>query len=466
MRRGYVTVFYTIAIALILSLLTVMFEGIKDNAARMKAVCALDTAMTSIFAEYNKALWDRYGLIFVDSGYMSKTSSMGLSEEHLRNFLNENFDECRLGISGGKDLLKLQCTEAEATAVCLASDDNGAAIKRQAVNLMKYHYKLAYSDVVDDWIADIGEHGLSEGASYENAVSAAGELNAEYHIDYSGWLPSQTGGNDISEDTPGIFSILALVTDTDGLSTVKIDPKLYAAERKLNTGNLEKETEGETGDFFFLREYLYRFTSNYRNDENRGVLTYETEYLVSGKVSDVDNLSSVVRRIFVIREAANQLTLCSDSEKLEKIETFCEIVCSLVGCPEAAELLALVVMAAMVSAESIADLRIIMDGGRVPLIKSSDQWISGLGLGLFTGYDGSDYTEGLSYGDYLKIFMYLTGENKLMSRFMSLIEMNVRATEGNENFRIDCCFDEIQFLVRISSDYGYTYTAQRRKAVE
>ena len=462
MKKGYITVLFSVATALSMSLLITMFYSVRSSATRMKAVLATDTAMTSCFAEYSKALWERFDLLFVDAGYMTEVSGLALSEEHLRNCINKNFDECELGLLGGKDLLKLKCTEAEATAVCLASDDKGAAIKLQAVNLMKYHYKLAYVKETEELFDRIESYGLSGGISYDAAYEAAGELE-KYKIDYSGWLPSVTGGNDISEDTPAPLSILNFVTD-GGYSLTKVNGDLYAAKRKLNRGNLEKENKGNITDIFFLREYMMRYLGNYQNTRDDGLLSYQVEYLCSGKDSDCDNLASVARRILVIREAANLNTFMGDETRRSAVEAFCAGVCALFSAPpEVAKILETLIIAWWVNYESLTDVRIIMAGGKIPLIKTPAEWITGLGSLLGGNMDPKEHKEGLGYTDYLRVFLYTTGEKKIMKRFMSIAEMDVRKIPGNEWFRVDNCFDEWQVNITMISDHGYTYNAARRR---
>ena len=77
-NEGYVTVFFTVSIALIMSLFIGMFYSARENAIRMRTVAVADTAMTSIFAEYNKQLWEQYGLVFVDASYMTDSTGMKL----------------------------------------------------------------------------------------------------------------------------------------------------------------------------------------------------------------------------------------------------------------------------------------------------------------------------------------------------------------------------------------------------
>ena len=462
---GYVTVFFTASIAIIMSLILGLFVSIRENAIRVKTVSAIDTAMTSVFAEYNKELWKQYGLIFVDSSYMTQSYGMKLSEEHLKECIDRNFDECRLGLIGGTDLLKLECSQAETMAVCLATDDQAAAIKHQAINLMKYHYKIAYIDRVVDWLKIIEDYNLSGGASYEEAFSAAGILDSKYGVDYSGWLPSDSGGNNISEDTVWPWSILKRVAGVDNISTIKTDTGTYAGKRDLNKGNLKCEYEESASDFFYLREYALLKCGNYITEKEGSVLKYQSEYLVSGKGSDCDNLASVARRIMVIREAANMITLLSDGDKMNRISIFCTGICAALGIPEATELLETIIIAYWVNLESKADLKIIMNGGKIPLIKDSSQWITGIGS-FILGTDSTDSGgEGLSYEDYLRIFIYLTGEKKIVLRLTDIIEMDIRNTSGNEYFRLDNCFDLWKAEVHVKSDHGFDFTAIRKRQV-
>lgn len=463
MRKGYVTVFFTVAIALCMSLIIGLFYEIQDNAMRMKAVCAADTSMTSVFAEYNKALWDRFSLVFVDSAYGANTTGMALTEEHLKVCLNKNCEECKFGLIGGKDLLKLGCDEAKTKAVCLASDNNGRAVKQQAVNLMKYYYKIAYAEDVLDWVKTIEAYGLGNGADYSQAFQASEDISSKYDLDYSGWLPSVTGGNNISEDTVSPLGILALVTDISSISKTKIKKEDYASGRKLNKGNLPKDKGNDLTEAFFLREYFTKFCGNYRNVRDDSLLSYQLEYLCAGKNSDSDNLASIARRILVIREAANFYTLNNDAVKMGIIRGVCFVICLLAGVPEICDLLVMIIVACWANYESITDLKIIFKGGKIPLIKTSSQWITDIDSAMSGGLNEENHDTGLSYEDYLHIFMYLTGEKKLMSRFMSLVEMDIRKSGNNDCFRIDNCFDELIADIKISSDHGYDYSLLRRR---
>lgn len=69
----------------------------------------------------------------------------------------------------------------------------------------------------------------------------------------------------------------------------------------------------------------------------------------------------------------------------------------------------------------------------------------------------------MSYEDYLRIMLYVQPANTLTMRFMDLMEMDIRRTPGNENFRMDGCIDGLEAEAAIRSGYGYQFTIKREK---
>ena len=71
--------------------------------------------------------------------------------------------------------------------------------------------------------------------------------------------------------------------------------------------------------------------------------------------------------------------------------------------------------------------------------------------------------EGLTYQDYLRILLALSSLEEQTFRMMDIVEMDIRQTPGNENFRIDGCIDRLEAEVTIQSAYGYTVTIHKKK---
>jgi len=59
---GYLTVYMTITLGVILTLCLTMIEGARRSAMRMEAELVTDTAMRSLLAEYNRELMRQYNI--------------------------------------------------------------------------------------------------------------------------------------------------------------------------------------------------------------------------------------------------------------------------------------------------------------------------------------------------------------------------------------------------------------------
>lgn len=465
MKKAYVTVFFTIATALSLSLFISLLYGIRDSASRMKVVSAADTAMTSAFAEYNRELWKQYNLIFTDSSYQTRNSSMFLAEERLKDCINTNFDESGSILLGGKDLLKLECNGVETKGVRLATDNCGQAVYNQAVLNMKYKYGIEYFANLLEWVDVIETQNLEDSTGHEEVAEAEAALEEYGIMDYSGWIPYLSENENPDEAYLAPTSILRrVIQNPEEVSLRTIDESIYAGKRELNRGTSSATESAGLLDKLLFREYLREKTGNYATPKEGSCLSYETEYLIVGKSSDVKNLQSVVYRILIIREAANMITLLSDDTKMLAIDVIAAAVAALLLTPAVATIVKSVIVAGWSYFESIADLKVLMAGKEVPLIKRSDDWQTDLdsvlsGIGNSNGHEMS----GLGYEDYLRIFLYLNSDETLIPRLMTVMETDIRNVEGYEAFRIDNCFDDWEVNIYVSSMYGYDYYCSKRK---
>ena len=56
----------SLSIMIILSLVLALYQGARIGAVRMKTECVADIAMNSVLAEYNRELYEQYGLLMVE----------------------------------------------------------------------------------------------------------------------------------------------------------------------------------------------------------------------------------------------------------------------------------------------------------------------------------------------------------------------------------------------------------------
>jgi hypothetical protein len=175
----------------------------------------------------------------------------------------------------------------------------------------------------------------------------------------------------------------------------------------------------------------------------------ETEYIIVGEYSDAKNLEGVENRLRPLRFALNEVFVHSDSDMRTKVDG---LVATLVAIfPEIpAPIFRELIYAIWVTVETENDLKLLCAGENVALVKKKDNWAVNISAVpnliyayLFEG-GSSDIkdvaggatrgwaavkpsnTDGFSYGDYLRLFLFFTSrENKLL-RSMDLIQINMK----------------------------------------
>lgn len=468
MKKGYVTVFYTLVISVCLSLILTMIYGVRESCMRLKVIETTDTAMRSVFAEYQKDLWKRYNLLFVDATYGYEMDSVFLTEEHFVETANENLDEKGIIFLNGADLLKLSCVNAETNRIRFATDNNFQELKRQAVRCMKYRYGIKYLEEVSAMCKEAEELGLLD---EEEGIESINNLVMDEEYTecpvIKDWVAAE---KDIVKDDSnlnGLRTLSMVIPDAASkISFTTLNEEALLSNREINQGNMSTKEEAMLGETLFLKEYLLEYCNNYLTKDPDTVLNYEVEYLIKGNTNDCANLEATVNRILLIRLLANVNSLMLDTEKMNSIKGFSEGAMSLVAMPELAPVLETLIVTGWSYIESLGDLKSLLEGKKVPLIKTSEEWNSGMTSLLLGIISQGDYDEGLEYKDYLRMLLYLTDEDDLLMRFANICEVNIRNDSESRLFRLDYCFDgydvtayfmsdyENDFRMNISADYG------------
>ena len=237
---------------------------------------------------------------------------------------------------------------------------------------------------------------------------------------------------------------------------------------RINRGNMaweEAEGAGQMAERFLFQEYLLRYMGRYGREHEEDALRYQIEYLITGKESDLENLKGVVNRLCILREGANAMYLMSNERKRAEIRLVAAAACTVIALPALTPLLESAILLAWAYAESVYDVKSLLAGGKVPLLKDDGSWHYSLSAALNGSLrDETTGGEGLGYEDYLRIFMMLTDADKITARAMDMVEADIRRTPGNAAFRLDGCFRAIEAHVRIGSTHGYQYDITRQKS--
>ena len=151
------------------------------------------------------------------------------------------------------------------------------------------------------------------------------------------------------------------------------------------------------------------------------------------------------------------------SSKQSKADAVASALTAVLMAPEFKDPVKWSIIFAWVFAESVSDVNILLEGGRVPLFKSDSTWQLGLGeMLLFRENLGrKDCGEGLYYKDYLRMKLGMTDLKDKTKRLMDIIEMDVRRTAGTGEFMIDHCLDTFCGELTVGTGFGYEVKIER-----
>jgi hypothetical protein len=512
MRRracgGYLTVYMTLTLAVLLSLCMTMIEGARRSAMRMQAEVITDTAMRSVLAEYNRELMRQYNIFAIDSSYGTAESGMGQTSLHFRDYMEKNYDpDVPMPWLDYRDFVGAYPESASVDSVSYLTDDHGAVFRACAVDAIKDDLGLTMAQEVIGWATsteitaadamdvqgDLNSQSSavslaaatertgresereSREKEYEEACKAAEEAGEEAPPEPE--LPSlpEQYSSPVSGIAGSVNSgILGFVTDDpEKLSRRQLDLSVIISGRMnagdISTGTLEyaSSDEGivdEALDKALFGEYLMRYMGMYGDTDDSDALLYQIEYLISGKSNDTENLNGVAVRLLAVRAGMDLIYLESDASRKADAELLAEGICTVCMIEEMSPLLTQAILLAWALAEGRYDTKVLLSGGKIPFMKDNTTWHSEM-LSALSGYDPGPFTgteTGLSYKDYLRIFMFLTDTEKLTARAMDIIESDIRLSGGNENFRMDACMEMIECSAVINSPFGNTVNIKRR----
>lgn len=478
MRRGeaYLTVYLTLCLTLILSLYLVLIDGARRNGAGLEAVCITEAGLQSILAEYHRELLKQYNLFAIDSSYGAATAGKKNTEEHLRQYLemNMSLEDVLLSEYLYRDFFGLRLESVELTGLSLLTDDRGAVFRSRAIEAVKDDIGLHLLEEIRSWLRAIEINGLDT----SDIAEAKKELDEKIE-EYNGvevQISEEESVRVEIENPTGLLEsrrrlgILKLVLeDQEGLSEKALNGENLILSRmekeSVSRGNLGASKADDLVSRFLFQEYLLRYMGCFGNVDEEAALCYQIEYLIAGGSSDIDNFRNVANRICAIREAANALFLVSDQEKYLEIQTAAGLVCGLFALPELTPLVELAILMGWAYAESVYDVKVLLAGGKAPLIKSADSWHYSLEAALRGEWeDEAQGGEGMTYRDYLRVLMMLSNLDTLTGRAMNMVEADIRKTPGNGRFRLDACLDRLEADVRIRSSFGYQFQIQRERA--
>ena len=448
-QKGSMTIAMSLMLLAFLPLIAVTIRASQTACARVQSVNGIDTALYSLFSEYDKELLETYNLFFLDAGY-------GTGKLDIGQMISQAEHYAKPVLSSGMTRCSIQACGAEGFR--LASDRKGKAVEQQIIRYMKGNLGAAGIEKLKDKLEEnrtilqqqeeIQAQGMEETVP-ENAAPMEG-ISAE---------------NNPLEIIKSLKNngFLGLVLPADTQVSEKVQPLgEVLSHRTIETGQgdfAQMDVKSSVTDKLLIQEYVLEKLGTFTEPGKEGALDYQAEYVLGGKASDKENLSYVVNRLLLIREPANLAFLYTDAQKRAELEACAAALSFLLLIPEGMELVQGVLAAGWAYVESLSDVRILLSGGKVPLIKDSTAWKTQLeNLNQNTSITGG---RGQDYEEYLRILFTFAPKDKSLMRTMDMIEQNICKTEGRENFRFDVCVDAVSLSFLIKGPNNMTWQADR-----
>ncbi|MDE6518557.1 MAG: hypothetical protein K2L18_12055, partial [Acetatifactor sp.] len=156
--------------------------------------------------------------------------------------------------------------------------------------------------------------------------------------------------------------------------------------------------------------------------------------------------------------------LLEDGTKRAEVETAAAVLSGVIALPELQPVFETALILTWAYLESLYDVKTLLAGGRVELIKTDANWHYSLNnIWNPQAEAAKEEGAGLSYEDYLRILLYVQSPDILAMRFMDLMEMDIRQTSGNSCFRMDGCIDGLEAEAVIQFGYDNFFTIKREK---
>lgn len=190
---------------------------------------------------------------------------------------------------------------------------------------------------------------------------------------------------------------------------------------------------------------------------------YELEYILCGKETDEENLEEAAKRLLYIRTGMNLLFVMTDGKKREEANQAAAAIVGYTGMAPLVAVTAFFVMGAWSLAEAVSDVKLLLDGKKVPFFKSNDSWRLELNEIFTSGGVPSigeeDNQDGMNYEGYLKLFLLLQDRKVKCFRYMDVMQMNI--SRSQKGFLMKRCAYKLEFVCRTSGRFRLNVKSQK-----
>lgn len=241
----------------------------------------------------------------------------------------------------------------------------------------------------------------------------------------------------------GLLKLLVPEGKTISKKTVETAPLPSHSERYAEDGG-----SGTMADHILINEYAGEFFRQFCTEETSATsaLDYEMEYLICGNANDEDNLSEVVHQLLAVRAGLNLIHILRDTAMREEARTLAGVITGAAAITPLVFATTFFVMSVWALGEALMDVKGLLAGRKVELIKQKDDWTLSMENLILMAKNGKPEAgggdHGLSYLSWLKILLFVTPLVRQDYRMMDVIELNL--AQGKSGFRMHNAVYQVQ----------------------
>lgn len=223
--------------------------------------------------------------------------------------------------------------------------------------------------------------------------------------------------------------ISTVLPDGKSLSLGRTDKSFFPSE----TIDYMAANEAVSEDDILINEYCTRFFSDFTDDVDKE-FAYELEYVYAGSDSDEDNLKATLTALLNLRAGLNYMHIINDDNKMAKINELAQTIVGTAGMPELVSLVRSLIISVWSMAESVADIRALLNKEKTEFFKNGEDWRLDLDSMMASG-EGilpltEEKTKGQDYETYIKYLLLTSDQRYKDYRMMDMIQNNISVKDA------------------------------------
>lgn len=437
----------------------IFLEASSGKVARSYGEGILELASDSVLTEYNRTLKEDYGLfafygdkemvedkmkMYTRKSFQGKTEKNGLDLLRL-NLKGVSVDTGTYQLSNPKifreeieKYMKYRLVEMATEELQKKAEDEEKTVK---------HGDALLKNVKEDM--ERGEQDYDETVSGENLSEE--DKEREKTIE-----EGKKKVKNLKNLTKNMTEKSVAETNSGGADTgVTLRNKGIIAYLPSQGENHWESSGFNPGSMFLVNGYILDRMNNHllENSERKHFFNNEVEYILIGDFNDNENFKKAKGRMLVMRTGLNVAHIYGDKGKLTQTA---ELAALLTPGP-LAPITQLILITCWSGIEATNDLDILLDGGKVPMVKSEKEWAYNL-EDLLQGHVGNRSSEagasGTDYKGYLNVLLATTGENQKLLRTMDIMQLNIKGN-GEGVFLMKDYYVGLDYMAEIEKESGF-----------